>query len=50
VRPQLAAVVALAAGLAVLPAFTPDWAAVWRAQGVATATGLEVTVIIFAGL
>jgi lactate permease len=50
VRPQVAAVVALAAGLAVLPAFTPDWAAVWRAQGVATATGLEVAMIIFSGL
>ena len=49
VRPQLAAVVALAAGLAVLPAFSPHWAAVWRAQGVATATGIEDTVIIFTG-
>jgi hypothetical protein len=45
----LAAVVALAAGLAVLPAFSPHWAAVWRAQGVATATGIEDTVIIFTG-
>ena len=50
VRPQLAAVVALAASLAVLPAFTPDWAAVWRAQSVAAATGLEVAMIILFGL
>jgi lactate permease len=50
VRPPLAAVLALVAGLAVLPVFEPDWSAVWRGQRVASVTGLEVAVIVFAGL
>lgn len=50
VRPTRAALAALACGLAVLPAFSPSWGEVARAEGQALVTGLEVVLIVLGGV